>query len=120
MQSATAMWSVAEALALGRRAGLDPESLFAAVNHSSGRSYTTEIKIPLIVKRRFDAGFTVGQFLKDLNICLHLADELGVPMLLASMLRQAWTVAARDGMAGADNTELVRLLERWAGLAPDR
>lgn len=121
MLSATAVWSVAEALALGVRAGLDPERLFAAVNHSSGRSYTTEIKIPRdILTRRFASGFTVGQYLKDLNICLDLAGELGVPMLLASMLRQAWTVAARDGMAGSDNTELVRLLERWAGLARDR
>ena len=116
MLSAMAVWSVAEALALGVRAGLAPERLFAAVNHSSGRSYTTEVKIPrYILPRRFTSGFTVGQYLKDLNICLDLAGELGVPMLLASMLRQAWTVAARDGMADLDNTELVRLLERWAG-----
>ena len=119
MLSATTMWSVAEALALSARAGLDAERLFEAVNHSSGRSYTTEVKIPLILERRFAAAFTVGQFLKDLNICLDLADELGVPMLLASMLRQGWRVAARDGMAESDNTEVVRLLERWAGVVPD-
>ncbi len=121
MLSATAMWSVAEALALGARAGLDPERLFEAVNHSSGRSYTTEVKIPMILERQFDAAFTVGQYLKDLNICLDLAGNLGVPMLLASMLRQAWTAAAaQNGMVQSDNTELVRLLERWAGIAETR
>jgi 3-hydroxyisobutyrate dehydrogenase-like beta-hydroxyacid dehydrogenase len=121
MLSATAMWSVAEALALGARAGLDTGRLFEAVNHSSGRSYTTEVKIPMILQRRFDAAFTIAQYLKDLNICLDLAGELGVPMLLASMLRQAWTAAAaQDGMAASDNTELVRLIDRWAGLAESR
>ena len=117
MLSATAIWSVAEALALGARADLDPARLFEAVNHSSGRSYTTEIKIPMILKRRFEVAFTVAQYLKDLNICLDLAGGLGVPMLLASTLRQAWTAAAaQDGLAASDNTELVRLAERWAGL----
>jgi 3-hydroxyisobutyrate dehydrogenase-like beta-hydroxyacid dehydrogenase len=113
--SATTEWSAAEALVLGAQAGLSPERLFAAVNRSTGRSHTTETKISrYILPRQFTSGFTVGQYLKDLNICLDLADELGVPMLLASMLRQVWTVAARDGMADLDHTALVQLLERWA------
>jgi 2-hydroxy-3-oxopropionate reductase len=112
--SATAVWSVVEAFVLGAKAGLAPDRLFAAVNRSTGRSYTTETKVSRnFLPRRFDAGFTVGQYLKDLDICLDLADDLGVPMLLGSMLRQAWTVAARD-MADLDHTELLRLMERWA------
>lgn len=113
--SATTIWSVVEAFVLGARAGLAPDRLFAAVNRSTGRSYTTETKISrYFLARRFDAGFTVGQYVKDLNICLDLADDLGVPMLLGSMARQAWTVAAREGLAERDHTELLRLMERWA------
>jgi 3-hydroxyisobutyrate dehydrogenase-like beta-hydroxyacid dehydrogenase len=119
--SAMTVWSVAEALVLGAQAGLSPERLFAAVNHSTGRSHTTETKVSrYMLPRQFTSGFTVGQYLKDLNICLGLADELGVPMLLGSMLRQVWTVAARDGMADLDHTALVQLLERWAKGAPGR
>jgi len=115
--SATTIWSVVEAFVLGARAGLSPDRLFAAVNRSTGRSYTTETKVSRhFLPRRFDAGFTVGQYVKDLTTCLDLADELGVPMLLGSMVRQAWAVAARDGLADRDHTELVRLMERWAGL----
>ncbi len=62
--SATAVWSVAETLALGARAGLSPARLFDAVNRSTGRSYTTEPKVEqYMVPRRFTAGFTVGQYL---------------------------------------------------------
>ncbi len=115
--SATTTWSVAEALALGVRAGLAPERLFAAVNHSTGRSHTTETKIPrYILPRQFTSGFTVGQYLKDLNICLDLAGELRVPMVLSATLRQIWGVAVAEGMADLDHTALVQLAERWARL----
>jgi 3-hydroxyisobutyrate dehydrogenase len=114
--SATTLWSAAEAVALGVRAGLEPERLLDAVNHSTGRSYTTEVKFPrYVLPRQFTAGFTVAQYLKDLNICLELADELRAPMLLGSLVRQAWRIAVQEGMGEADHTALVELLERWAG-----
>jgi 3-hydroxyisobutyrate dehydrogenase len=115
--SATAVWSVAETLALGARAGLSPARLFEAVNRSTGRSYTTETKVDqYMLPRRFAAGFTIGQYLKDLNICLDLAGELRVPMLLGAALRQLWSLAAAQGMADQDHTALVQLTERWARL----
>jgi 3-hydroxyisobutyrate dehydrogenase-like beta-hydroxyacid dehydrogenase len=118
--SAVTTWSVAEALALGMRAGLAPARLFDAVNHSTGRSHTTEMKIPqYILPRQFTSGFTVGQYLKDLNICLDLADRLRVPMLLGAVLRQIWAVAAAEGMGDQDHTALVLLAERWARLDHD-
>lgn len=118
--SAATVWSVAEALALGERAGLAPTRLFDAVNHSTGRSHTTEMKIPqYILPRQFTSGFTVGQYLKDLNICLDLADRLRVPMVLSAVLRQIWAVAAAEGMADQDHTALVLLAERWARLDRD-
>jgi hypothetical protein len=36
-------------------------------------------------------------------------------MLLGTLLRQLWTVAAREGLADADHTALITLLERWMG-----
>lgn len=115
--SATTVWSVMEALALGTRAGLAPERLVAAVNRSTGRSYTTEAKVGrYVLTRRFDSGFTVAQYLKDLEICLSLADDLGVPLPLGALLRQMWEIAVRDGLGDLDHTALIRLLERWAGV----
>jgi len=114
--SATAIWSAIEAVVLGAKAGLAPDRLLAAVNRSTGRSYTTETKFDrYILPRDFTAGFTVGQYLKDLNICLGLADEISAPMLLGSAVRQAWLAAAREGMADLDHTALVTLMERWMG-----
>jgi 3-hydroxyisobutyrate dehydrogenase-like beta-hydroxyacid dehydrogenase len=116
--SATTLWSALEVVTLGVKAGLSPERLLDAVNCSTGRSYTTEVKFPrYMLPRRFAAGFTVGQYLKDLDICLDVADDLGAPMLLGALVRQAWAIAAREGFADADHTALITLVERWMGVA---
>jgi 3-hydroxyisobutyrate dehydrogenase len=114
LMSATTIWSAVEAIALARRAGLAPERLLEAVNASTGRSYTTEHKVAqYMLPRRFSAGFTVAQYLKDLDICLDVAADLGVPMLVGETVHQAWRAAAQSGLAAEDHTALITLIERW-------
>jgi 3-hydroxyisobutyrate dehydrogenase len=116
LMSATSIWNSVEALALARRAGLQPERFLEAINRSTGRSYTTEQKIAqYMLPRRFAAGFTVAQYLKDLDICLDVAAGHGVPMILAETLHQAWRAAAQSGLAAEDHTALITLIERWLG-----
>lgn len=118
LMSATTIWSAVEAVALARRAGVDPVRMLDAVNRSTGRSYTTEHKVAqYMLPRRFTAGFTVAQYLKDLDICLDVAGGLGVPMVLGEVVRQAWRAAAESGLAGEDHTALITLVERWLGPA---
>ena len=114
LMSATTIWSAVEAVALARRAGLAPERMLEAVNRSTGRSYTTEHKVAqYMLPRRFTAGFTVAQYMKDLDICLDVAAGLDVPMILGEMVRQAWRAAAQSGLAEQDHTALITLVERW-------
>ena len=114
LMSATTIWSAVEAVALARRAGLAPERVFEAVNRSTGRSYTTENKVAqYMLPRRFTAGFTVAQYLKDLDICLDVAAGLGVPMILGETVHQAWRAASQSGLAAEDHTALITLVERW-------
>src|SRR5579864_192371 len=118
LMSATTIWSAVEAVALARRAGLAPERMLEAVNRSTGRSYTTENKVAqYMLARKFTAGFTVGQYLKDLDICLDVAGGLDVPMILGEVVRQAWRAAAQSGLAAEDHTALITLVERWLGSA---
>lgn len=116
LMSAATVWSAVEAVALARRAGVAPERMLEAVNLSSGRSNTTENKVAqYMLPRRFTTGFTVAQYLKDLDICLDVAAGLDVPMLLGEALRQAWRAAAQSGLAAEDHTALITLVERWLG-----
>jgi 3-hydroxyisobutyrate dehydrogenase-like beta-hydroxyacid dehydrogenase len=115
--SATAMVITAEAMTIGSRAGLDPEALLEAFNSGTGRNTATAVKFPeQVINRRFASGFRIGLMLKDLRLALAAAASQEVPMLLGSTVEQLWTLGAATAGEDADQTELVRLFEGWAGI----
>jgi 3-hydroxyisobutyrate dehydrogenase len=111
--SASAMAITSEAMAVGTRAGLDPESLLEAFNAGSGRNSATASKFPeQVLSGRFESGFRLDLMLKDVRLALAAAAEQGVPMRLGSEVGEVWELAASAAPEGADHTEIVRLLER--------
>jgi 3-hydroxyisobutyrate dehydrogenase-like beta-hydroxyacid dehydrogenase len=115
--SATAMAITAEAMTIGTRGGLDPEALLEALNSGTGRNSATAVKFPAhVITRRFASGFRIELMLKDLRLALAAAAAQGVPMLLANTVEQLWTLGTVTAGEGADQTELVRLFEVWAGV----
>ncbi|MFN0074181.1 MAG: NAD(P)-dependent oxidoreductase [Chloroflexota bacterium] len=115
--SVAGLLASAEVLALGMRAGLDPERLTDIINHSTGRTYSTEIKFPRdVFSGTYNAGFTVAQYLKDVNLAQDLADALRVPIPMGALAKQLWlSIISRDG-PDIDHTAAVRSVARLAGL----
>lgn len=88
---ATHLLAAAEALRLGRRAGVEADALLAAVNGGSGRSAATEVNFPRwILSGSFDSGFTAGLMRKDLRLAAALADATGGAGPLSELVFQAW------------------------------
>ena len=76
MLSATNLAAAAEALAMGMRAGLDPERLVDCVNGGTGASHAMRNKVGgQVLTGRFGSHFTLGQYLKDLGIARGVADD---------------------------------------------
>ena len=114
--SATAMAVTSEALAVGLRAGLEPETLLDVFNAGSGRNTATSDKFPThVLPRTFGSGFRLALMAKDVELCLAEARAQRVPMLVGSLVQQLWTLAAAEGADDADHTEFVRLIEGWTG-----
>jgi 3-hydroxyisobutyrate dehydrogenase len=83
-----------------------------AINTSSGRSGSTEVKWPkYVVTGRYDSGFGAALMLKDMGIALDLATELGVPAPLTTSAVALWRQAVAALPPGADHTAIVRWLE---------
>lgn len=115
--SAAAMAISSEAMVMGVKAGLDPKQIVDVINAGSGRNSATQDKIPrCVIPRTFDFGFAVGLLNKDVRLCLHEADALGVPMVVGSAVRQMLAIATATEGGEADMTEIVKPLERWAGV----
>lgn len=114
--SATTLASAAEAVLLGERAGLDPETLVQIINSSSGRSNSTEVKFPrYVLNHAFDDGFAISLMNKDVKIALETASELGFPTVMGSIVGQVWQAAVAQGLGDKGHTAIYEFLEAFAG-----
>lgn len=109
------MVSAFEALSMGAKAGLDPDTMVDVVNAGTGRSFVSSDIMPAVLSRRFGFGATIAVVDKDVGLGLEEARALEVPMWGIEQAARVWRFAASQGMAGEDISELVRLMERWAG-----
>ena len=115
--SATAVAATSEAVVFGVKAGLDPKVMIDVINAGSGRNTATEDKFPRsILPRTFDFGFAMGLMYKDVKLCLEEAEAAGAQMWIANAVRQMWQLANHEIGPDKDFTELIRVLERWAGV----
>lgn len=107
----------AEALAMGVKAGLDPRIMCDIINASSGRNSATQDKFPrAVLTGTFDFGFATALSYKDVRMCVDEAENLGVPMVAGSLVRQM--LAATNARFGPDSdfTSMVKIVEEWAGV----
>ena len=112
MLSAAHLLASCEALAIGRRFGLDPQVMLDAINTSSGASVSTTVKLPTyVLTESFDSGFGLGLMVKDVGIAVGLGEELEVPAALAQETLRLWREAAAALPADADHTEIARWVD---------
>jgi 3-hydroxyisobutyrate dehydrogenase-like beta-hydroxyacid dehydrogenase len=115
--SASAIAITGEALALGVHGGLSASTLLEVFNSSSGRNTASADKFPkLVLPRTFGAGFRLELMDKDVQLCLAEARRRQVPMALGGAVGELWARAVASAAAGADCTEIVRMLEADAGV----
>lgn len=119
MLSATAFAVTAEAFVAGVKGGLDPKVMLDVINISSGRSSASQEKfVRQVLPRTFDFGFPVSSVCKDIGLAVEECEALGVPMWVGQQARQLWNFALKQGGPRRDMTELVQLVEEWAGAQP--
>ena len=115
--SATSLAVTAEAMVMGVKAGLDPRLMIDVINSGTGRNSASETKFPLsILPRRFAYGFATGLMEKDVSLCLDEAQALQVPMFVGAAVRSIWQLAKDELGPDSDYTEIIRCLERRAGV----
>jgi len=115
--SVTALAVTSEALVLGKKSGLDPETMVEVFNVSSGQSNASMTKIPkFVLTRSFDFGFALGLSDKDLRLCMQQAEAVGVPMPVGSSVREYIKIARSRLGPDADLTQIIQPMEEWSGV----
>jgi len=112
LMSAAHLWVTSEAMLTGIAFGLDPSTMLDAINTSSGRSGSTQVKWPnFIVPETYNSGFGLSLMLKDMKIATGLAERLGIPHSVSDVVVDAWSRASSDLGPTADHTEVAKWLK---------
>ena len=106
MLSGAAMTATAEAVVFGEAHGLDPATMIAVLNVSSGQNTATRDKWPdRILTGSYDAGFTVDLLSKDVDLFLAEVAEAGTGSSVASAIGTTLRAMKAD-MPGEDFTRI--------------
>ncbi len=109
--------TAAEALALGIRAGADPETLYKVISESAGSSWMWQNRVPHILAGDDTPLSAVNIFVKDLGIVLDQARALTFPLPMASAAHQLFLAAAAHGQGLKDDSFVIRVWEALTGIA---
>ncbi|KAF0852316.1 mitochondrial 3-hydroxyisobutyrate dehydrogenase [Andalucia godoyi] len=95
------MIAVAEAMAMGVRAGVDPAVLASVINVSTGRCWSSDSynPVPGVMPnvpsaRNYDGGFAVELMKKDIALALQAGKESGLSMAAAKLALQEYSALA--------------------------
>lgn len=115
--SAAALAVTSEVMVMGVKGGLDANVMLDVINSGTGRNSASVDKFPKsILPRTFDFGFAIGLLLKDIRLCMHEAETLGVPMICGNAIKELLTITAMRQGYDADFTTIVKSVEEWAGV----
>lgn len=110
------MMGAAEAVVLGKKAGVDPNILWQAVKASSGGSFVWESGTRAILRDKLAPTFTIDLASKDISLATKLAEEFGVPLTMGKAAEGLIRGYQTGGYAKEDVLATIKELEKQAGV----
>lgn len=105
-----------EALALGIRMGLDPQTLYDVVTGCAGNSWMFENRVPHVLAGDYTPLSAVEIFVKDLGLVLDTGKQARFPLPLAAAAHQQFLAAAAAGYGREDDAAVIKVYRDLAGL----
>jgi 2-hydroxy-3-oxopropionate reductase len=106
--------AMSEALVLGAKAGVNPETILKAIRGGLAGSTVLEAKGPMVLNGNFKPGFRIELHIKDLANAIDTAHEVGVPLPLTSQVMEIMQALKVDGKAANDHSGIVQFYEKLA------
>ncbi len=107
----------AEAMVLGMKAGLEPETIFNVIKAGAGNSRIFELRAPMMVEDNYDAAtMKMDIWQKDIKIISEFAADLNCPTPLFTAGIDIYNAGLEEGMDKLDTASVCRVLEDMAGL----
>ncbi|HEY9567106.1 MAG TPA: NAD-binding protein, partial [Thalassobaculum sp.] len=106
----------AEAMALGIRAGVDPQTLYEVISNSAGASWMFNNRVPHILDGDYAPKSAVDIFVKDLGIVLETGKGLTFPLPLTATAHQQFLAASAGGLGRQDDSAVIKVFQKLTGI----
>ena len=113
---ATMTASIAEAFALGMKAGMDPKKMLEVFLPGAVGSKMLEVRGPMMAANHYEPHMKAALFLKDLRLILENGQNLGAPLPLAGVAQQLMTASVSMGFGLEDVAAVLKVYETLAGI----
>lgn len=98
-----------ETVALGRKAGISPETFYEVLSKCAANSFHLQTKLPnFIIPEDFNGGHRIEMMIKDLEIALQVAKAHKTPLMLAGLGNQLYRAGAGSGYSDMDISSMVK------------
>ncbi len=113
---ASTMVGVCEALLYAYRAGLNLETVLQSVGSGAAGSWSLTNLAPRMIANRFEPGFFVEHFIKDMGIALEEAQRLNLALPGLALAKQLYQAVAAQGHARDGTHALLLGLAQLSGI----
>ena len=110
------MQALAEAIALGEKAGLSNDVLLDVLGQTAVLTAGQKAKLANVRSGQYPTQFALSLQRKDLSLILSEADEISVPMPATAAALQMYTAALTQGME-ADFSVMIKFMKQLAGVS---
>jgi 3-hydroxyisobutyrate dehydrogenase-like beta-hydroxyacid dehydrogenase len=111
----------AEAMVLGMKSGLAPETVFKFATAGAGNSRILELRGPMMVRNRYDEPtMKIGVWQKDMQVIGDFARAIGVATPLFDATMPVYDEAMASGHAMDDTAAVCAVLEKKSGVKRKR
>jgi 3-hydroxyisobutyrate dehydrogenase-like beta-hydroxyacid dehydrogenase len=109
--------AVSEMMVLGTKWGVNPQIIYDVLSTGYAGSTIMSRHIPnFVLKRDFEAGFTVNLLSKDVWLALTLGRDQTVPLEMTAVASQVLERAKAHGLGDKDMSSVIVLLEKLTGV----
>ena len=105
----------AEAMVLGMKAGLPPQTIFDLITPGAGNSRVFELRAPMMVKGNYkDVTMKIDVWDKDMRVIGDYARKIKVPTPMFDASKPVYLKAMKSGFGAQDTAAVCAVLEKTA------
>jgi 3-hydroxyisobutyrate dehydrogenase len=107
---------VCEGLIYGKKAGLDLNTMLESISKGAAGCWSLDVLAPKLVRSGYSPGFSVDNFVKDLNIALEEADAMQLSLPGLALVKQLYVTIQAMGKGSSGNQSLYLALEKLSAM----